>query len=245
MKTVQFDHSQSKWDQYRAPYMSMINQYRWNDADPLMVLFDTGEAILTRTQVQPYARRLYTDKNIALLSPRDKAFPKVKTPDGQRVRLGDLTSGRAQHFLVDYDHGIAVALGSMQNDPHVPERLRKVCRTYYAGPKSAPIGAPVKLRRVTPTTPDERKHIANLRACCRAWMALSDEVDIINETVHVKPKDKPAYTRTWSYMYGLARKYILLVKDMSEMDLLDRCRLATHGTVGGRTTIYVSHLVLA
>ena len=253
MQLPAFNHNDAKWDQYRALHVGHINRYRWNTGSSYLMQFDTGEAIITNNYIHVSERRRHADFNISLLSPHDKLFPKVKLPDGTPVPITYLRQGRSQHFLIDHDSGHVVALGNTSKMADIPERFRgssydSKAKAYVHGSGRVPVGAPVRLSMTKKLTKEQRVHIANLRDLCRAWMHFSEDVDMENSIVMCERSwndTKAKQPLTWTYMAGLSQDYLLTVTNLTDMDALDRCRLAVFGTYAIRERIEVSHLLVA
>lgn len=245
MQVPAFNHAEAKWDKYQAFHNLHGRRYSW-DTDGLIVTFDTGEAIVTRSYVKVDQRGPFKDFNISILSPRDPRFPRVTTPDGTPVPQNWLTRGSVQHFIVDHDSGRVTALGSMFANKDIPLRFRKfnVC-AYLSGSGSIPDGVPVKLAQTKRLTKDERAHIAKLRAQCRAWMQFSEDVNLESEQVRAMRNTGPVWL-TWSYAHGLGQLYLLTVQNfMTDMDPFDRCRLAVYGTHAAVERTSVPYLLVA
>lgn len=254
MQLPTFNQAAAMWDQHRAFHNNHIPRYRWTPSSAYLVQFDTGEAIFTSSLIHREQRRRYDDFNISLLSPRDFRFPKVKTPGGQIIPSSWLTRGASQHFIIDHDSGHVVALGDIRKRPDLPVRFRgsaynSTAYAYLAGPGCVPIGAPVRLVRTKNLTTDERKHISNLRALCRAWMQFSPDVDMEQGVVMVErfnaaaEQNMPVHL-TWDQCAGLGQSYLLTVENIVDMDPLDRCRLAVHGSHGVIERVEVPHLLV-
>lgn len=249
MKHQPFNHAEAKWDKYKAFWRPLLSNYghHYSDPDPILVQFDTGEMMVTKRFIHISKRKVYSDLNMALLSPRDKDFPKVTKPDGTVVPKSHLTCGGAYHFMIDYDSGHVVQLGEkLQRGTLLPERIKQHAHVYMASAGAVPVGAPVVLSEPYTATRDERKHAEKLRDQCRAWASLSEDVDMDQRMVRIKhPDGTTTTTRYWYALGQLPFSTLAQYKSFLDMDNLDRCRLAFNGAYKSRINTTVPYLLIA
>lgn len=233
MKLPEFNHAKAEWDKYRAFYIGLDGSYRHN---ALFIQFDTGELICTRGAPEPDQRHVYKHLNLEIFGTQDDTSRVFKTPEGETIRPAWLDDRGHQILLLDHDTRQAVRLNYSYDIamPPIPARFRGTAHAYFMGPDCPPIGRPVQVNRPAKLTPEQKEHLADLRAACKAWEAIHGEeaysaltMSQRHDTRHGKPLQA-----AW-----------LLQRSFTELTRMDRLRLLHRGTSGLRDIQLHPHLV--
>lgn len=154
-----------------------------------LVLFDTGELILTKAEPDPGERGEYKVVDVELTFSNDMGG--YWTPDGMAVKKAWF-SGASQWALVDGQSGRAVRTNGASRTrsgrdfrPNIPARFQE-CSAYIGGPGCHPVGsAPFVLRPTIRYMPQHmRDHVATFEQSFRAAMTLTEN-PVTNDTIIV------------------------------------------------------------
>lgn len=173
-KTVAWDSWKAFHWQFDHGGVSNGGQYgNW----PITV-FDTNEVVFTYPMPDPNLRGRYNQFGFSVLGTTDTALPTLYLPDEddqEPVPRAWLTENGMQYLLIDEATRRAVALGDLDNNQLVPQRLRKRAKAYFAGPGSPPIGAPVRVSRPLARVfdKDELEKLDSLKAACDMQFAMT------------------------------------------------------------------------
>lgn len=200
MQQPEFNLGASTWDAFNAFHVDAERpngQYKtWHTTKPAFTLFDTGELIVTTNNFDPSSRRARTDLHVDVWSTTDEKCPPLFIPSkdfDKAVPKAWLNRKGGQTILIDHDHKVVVSLehnlkvndSRHRGNSHlnsdktwremVPERLREQCYAYYAGPRSAPIGYPIRLMPPRALGDADKKRLNEIIASCKAWCELDTE----------------------------------------------------------------------
>lgn len=185
MQFPEFNHTEKKWDEFKEFHNNVTPYSTYNSYKTPFVLFESGEFIITSNYFSPSKRKQYQTLNLSLFMSRDMSWRswlkpiKFTTPDGDEVKRSWLEVGGSQTLVHDHDSQRTVRLGSKWTDSSksnslIPLRFRSVAYMYCAGKGEPPIGrSQVAIRQPDPLNKDERKHVHDLVAACKAWYDLS------------------------------------------------------------------------
>ena len=193
MEKIDFDMNIASWDRYRAFY-TVINGLGLKQPSPYsqapVILFDTGEVIVTNGQPQIPSRRMYLGR--LELTTTTELNQNLYLPDGTKIPKAWLDDNGMQYLLLDHEQRLAVRLDGVwlaykgsdcekQSEilrPGFPRRFQTGAFAYIPGPYMPPIGAG-KIR-VNPTiahvsTKEEREKVRTFVDCFMAQMKLTDD----------------------------------------------------------------------
>lgn len=261
MQLEPFNHSTRRWDRFREfyNYIDVVNSRSYH-YEPFIHL-ETGEVIITQGYYRPSYRRFYEKFNVGIFNSDDFRWSsqlknkRLTTPDGDEVKMSWLNNRGAQHLWFDDATQVVVAMHHATHDKvdkRIPARLRNNALVYYPAPNEQPIGASsISVTQVDKLNDDEKAHVRNIVAACKAWNTLSEEAQV--------PQD--AYTNTWPhhpttysngswianpyyYAKGPAPVSALLLRDFATMPWAERKQVAMNGILSRRKTTTFTHLKL-
>lgn len=233
MKLPSFDLSNAQWDKYKAFHISHGPSGYGGSG---FVQFDTGELIVTAYKFKPDTRHLYENFNIRVVSTKDRDCPSFTTPDGERCRKAWLSHFGQNVLVLDLDTGFAVRLGyTLINEKRVPLRLRRYATAYFSGPGEQPIGSEIVVYKPYPWTTKEREYAQTMIAASRAWIGLEyGDPETLRKKLTISVMDKRPLSR--------AR---MLGRTFTELDMIDRYRLAVNSFEGDYVPHTYDYLLLA
>lgn len=124
MKPQTFSNSNKSWDRYKAFHHE-------TGARRAFVLFETGELMYNEYRMNPAARCVYADQNIALTYSTDGTY-KFATMEGDKIPTAQLSREGATPLLVDLDHKVAVFCGWNNTKVNtLPNHLRTAKAWYW------------------------------------------------------------------------------------------------------------------
>ena len=250
MQFPDFDHKTKQWDRFKEFY---------NDLTPSghFVLFEGGEFIITQGYFNPYQRRQYIDLNFTLYQTGDESWRSwlkpmhLTTPDGDEVKRSWLRGMGSQTMLIDNDTRHVVRLDGWANphnrNPAMPVRFRDKAAMYCAGKNEPPVGrGPVKVTQPDPLNKDERKHVADVTAVCKAWYTFSGAADP-HKWTHAA-QSYSHHTNQWITQENyVARKRVeisqLMGVDYNAMPDTLKVQLVKFGIQSRTKTTYIPYLI--
>jgi hypothetical protein len=175
-----FDPTQAYFDDWR----------RVHSVHGMFVAFETGEIVMPFPGAGPLGPddrgRLNAQTNTALDASADPIRGVTyHTPDGEPIKKSWLHINGIRYFLQDWCTMTAVRInprGVAGRDKHpetaalwsaVPRHLRERVAVYWPDAGERPIGVPVGVRTPRKLTADERAHLTETIAACKAWYDLS------------------------------------------------------------------------
>ena len=226
MKLPNFEMAKAKWDHWKAFHINHNRSGSGGDSyGAVFIQFDTGELVCQLSNWTPENRIHYRDLNITVRSTTDEQCPKLFTDDGETVVPAWLNRTGMQVLLIDWDHGVAVRVDHRlgeKNEALMPERLRGKFSAYYAGVKSKPLAAPIKVEKPMRFTKEQLDHVDGLCAASKAWVTYNaEEVEVTRSKTSELSSFVLKPIRDKTYLYWLAREF----KDLS---LQEKVVLSTH-----------------
>lgn len=217
MKEVTFPHDHRGWDYYQAFHTFCgfgEDEFKRAGVSPL-VLFDTGELIVTAAQPNPNERGNYHSVGVSLTHTKER---RLWLPDGSPVVRAWLDDGGMQYLLHDWESKRAVRLDGPRRTaaykdyygrekagspltPGIPMRFQYECRAYIPGPGLPPISHE-KIKVSIPTqkagyTCDELEHIQMIVATGQAAMKLTDHEAVRTSATGFADPDILLKCKTW------------------------------------------------
>jgi hypothetical protein len=204
------------WDQYRAFHIAAgrggFGRLASYHPSPL-VLFDTGELILTKRQPDPNERGEYRCVGVELT--RSDEMGGYWTPTGLQVKKAWFHT--SQWALVDEQTGRAVRVdrpvhggpgGSIIKRPNVPERF-KTAQAYIGGPGCHPVGS--SSFEIRPTVrdmhPAAQEHAKRIEQTFRAAMILTeDPITSDTTTGQALPFERVMALKGWEELDDFERR---------------------------------------
>lgn len=235
----QFPHGIAKWDEFRAFHVTVgrygIRSGNHFSAGPV-ILFDTGELIVTHPEPDPGERGLYGELNIELAK-SDEFLKGTDRVDGQPLYAPNGEQLRQAWFvenvwlLIDHDSHRAVRLNGKGSDgrneamddhrraaPGIPRRFQQRARGYIGGPGQLPVGrGTIKIQppaKESWTTVEQREHILALHTVCRAEAQMLDYEPIMK---HGKPDGPVPFER------------LMAVKSWRDLNEIEQRRIYHYG----------------
>lgn len=231
MQTLTWNEHQSQveWDEYRAFHVLVGDS--WDRYRKPIAQFDTGEVIIRSHYLRPSRRKQYGAFNISLFQASDISYSRtdhrvwshlyrlrtdLRDPDGNKVAFSQLLKGGAPLMLWDHDTNRIVTCGGLNKNTTVPVRFRDKARAYFAGAGSPPVGGQTRITTPAKLDKEEKTHIANVRAACKAWYELGEEGKQHEEKYYIVRRPLPS-------------NEVLNVSDFLSLPLSSRIQLARYG----------------
>lgn len=226
-------------DRFKAHYMCLdvATHYYYGD----VVLFDTGELIVTPNKWAPDKRKLYKNWNVQIVSTTDPDCPALYLPGEDKPCIkAHLNHGGQQILWIDHDHKRAVSLERTCNGgftDHIPERFRGLATVYYYGKNSPPLGGSVILTKPK-VFPNETLRSTNaLQQACRVWYEMEVE-------------NKQDFSRLWAQMRfrsskeWVKRSEVDTSQGINSLTVLQRLRLMNTGYLNEWDTSTHTHFTI-
>ncbi len=176
-------HRNLNWDRFGLFHVSELNDR--------VVTFETGECSatagsgrLTRPDMGEKAglrAGVVSTARLDILSDLIDGAP-LRTPQGEEITQSGLNltirgASQSQEIWFDLDHRMVVGFmltSSTLHSPSVPAHIRRRGGVYYTGPKAKPRGNTIRYTSPTKYTTEERAHLRQLRAACKAWARMKE-----------------------------------------------------------------------
>jgi hypothetical protein len=206
MLDVKIPDEARSWDRYNAfhcaVHMNAFHRTSSYQASPI-ILFDTGELIVTTSCPSPWMRGHYPLVGISLTTSKDV---KLYLPDGTPCTMAWLDDYGMQYLLVDHETKQAVRFSTYRYDgkkltPGIPTRFQMSATAYIPGPGMAPV-SPAKVKVSRPLNKagfdaHELEHIRMIVATGQAAMKLADHPAVQAQVKKSADPDVLLKCKTW------------------------------------------------
>lgn len=233
MKMPAFEPSRRRWDEFKQFH---IQSGKFVD-------FESGECIWVHPAPDPCDRRMYSARQVQIVSTADSDCPDLFDPStGEKLPTAWLTQGGQQMLAIDHEFNMAVGLratnsGRSANLPQgIPTHLHSRAAVYWGGEGQKPVGrSQVHYNPPLVLTLEQKRGVSALRDQCQVWMTMldinvnawSDSV-VVDCTPHKVPKGQPLITA-------------VLDKTIADLTIPQRLQLLRHGHAAERRFVKLTH----
>lgn len=233
MKMPAFEPSRRRWDEFKQFH---IQSGKFVD-------FESGECIWVHPAPDPCDRRMYSARQVQIVSTADSDCPDLFDPStGEKLPTAWLTQGGQQMLAIDHEFNMAVGLratnsGRSANLPQgIPTHLHSRAAVYWGGEGQKPVGrSQVHYNPPLVLTLEQKRGVSALRDQCQVWMTMLD-IDATRWSESVVVSGTPH-----KVVRGAIPVTELFDKTIADLTISERVQLHLHGVMNVRRRVKLTH----